>query len=131
MSLKHKISRVNEAVALKGTQMFGSMWMAYLFMIWGALGILPFLPVGFKNLVLLVSSAWIQLWALPLLAVGSNVLNRKAERRALEDHLALKLELALIKEEMAVIHAMDKKLDTLELEVLQEVKAKLDILLSR
>jgi len=71
---------LNDKLATWGTKAFGSMWAFYLFFIWGLLGMLPFFPDKFKALVLLISSAWVQLWALPLLSVGSSVLNRASER---------------------------------------------------
>ncbi|MEI6388153.1 MAG: hypothetical protein WCQ50_16115 [Spirochaetota bacterium] len=92
VTFKHWVNRFNEKLALYGTQMFGTMWAFYLFFVWGLLGMLPFLPVGFKGIVLLVSSAWIQLWALPLLAVGNAVLNKTSERRAKQDHETLKAQ---------------------------------------
>jgi hypothetical protein len=96
--LRTALSRFNEKVAVFGTKWFGSMPVFWLFFAWGILGMLPFLPNSFKSLVLLISSAWIQLWALPLLAVGTAILNKASERRAKEDHETIRKQYAEIKE---------------------------------
>lgn len=97
------ITRYNERIALRGTLMFGSMWAFYIFFVWGLLAFVPQLA-RYKDTILLISSAWIQLWALPLLMVGGIVLNRASEERAQEDHLAIQQEFALVKEEQQLLH---------------------------
>ena len=97
-TFKRRVERFNEKLALRGTQAFGTMWAFYLFFIWGMLGMVPFLPANFKGVVLLVSSAWIQLWALPLLAVGNAVMNKTSERRAKQDHETLKAQFQELKD---------------------------------
>lgn len=104
----------NEKLATFGTQAFGSIWAFYAFFVWGMLGMLPFLPAGFKEIVLLVSSAWIQLWALPLLAVGNAVLNKASERRAKQDHETLKASLAELKDLQKDNDKIMSKLDSIE-----------------
>lgn len=94
---RNAITRFNEKVAVFGTKWFGSMPIFWLFFTWGILGMLPFLPASFKSLVLLISSAWIQLWALPLLAVGTSILNKSSEKRAREDHETLKKQYEEVK----------------------------------
>jgi hypothetical protein len=120
MTLRERIAQFNESVAIGGTKVFSSMWTCYAFCVWGLLGMVPGLPKGFTDIVLLVSSAWIQLFALPLIAVGAVVLNRASEARATEDHAAILAELqeirethadileqlALAKEERAVLQAI-------------------------
>jgi hypothetical protein len=91
------VTRFNEKVAVFGTRWFGSMPIFWLFFCWGILGMLPFLPTSFKSLVLLISSAWIQLWALPLLAVGTAILNKSSEKRAKEDHETIKKQYEEVK----------------------------------
>ena len=108
-----QIKRFNERVATLGTQAFGSIWTFWAFFAWGLLGMLPWLSSDVKNLVLLISSAWIQLWALPLLAVGSSVLNRASEKRAKEDHTILHDEIKLLREEMAVLQEIRQLLETI------------------
>lgn len=88
----------NEKVAVLGTKFFGNMWTTYIFCIWGLIGILPWFPQHYRDFVLLVSSGWIQLWALPLLAVGNTVLNRSVEKRAKEDHQSIRAQLQELKD---------------------------------
>ena len=110
-----RINGFNEAVARRGTEAFSSIWAFYLFMVWGLLGLLPRIPSGFKEFVLLVSSAWIQLWALPLLMVGNAVLNKAAVRQAHSDHQMLIAELQLMKALQLENHEM-------HLQILEMVK---------
>ena len=107
------VKRFNERVARLGTEAFGSIWTFWAFFTWGLLGMLPWLSADVKNLVLLISSAWIQLWALPLLAVGSSVMNRASEKRAKEDHKILHDEIKLLREEMAVLQEIRSELQTI------------------
>ena len=98
VKFRKAITKFNEKVAVIGTKWFGSMPMFWLFFVWGLLGMVPWLPKSFQNTVLLVSSAWIQLWALPLLAVGTAVLSKSSERRAKEDHDILRKQFEEVKE---------------------------------
>lgn len=93
----NKIQRFNDKVAICGSTLFGNMWSFWLFMVWGLLGIMPFVPVSFRETILLVSSGWLQLAALPLLAVGGVVLNRTSEARAKSDHRMIMAELTEVK----------------------------------
>jgi hypothetical protein len=97
----------NERVALRGTAVFGSMWTCYAFCIWGLLGMLPGCSEPFKEFVLMVSSSWLQLFALPLLAVGNAVTFRLQEKRAKEDH-------SMLKTELEKINSMSSRLDRIE-----------------
>lgn len=60
----------NMRLAAWGTRKFGSMPAFYLFVIYGALGAV----FTAYQVTLLYWSNWVQLWSLPLLAVGSAVL---------------------------------------------------------
>jgi hypothetical protein len=60
----------NMRLAAWGTQKFGSMPAFYVFVIYGALGAV----FTAYQVTLLYWSNWVQLWSLPLLAVGSAVL---------------------------------------------------------
>jgi len=83
---------------------------------------LPFFPAGFKDIVLLVSSAWIQLWALPLILVGSAVLNRASEHRAKTDHELIRKEFAIQNAELARLEKIDTSLDRIQVQELKEIK---------
>lgn len=71
-----------ERIALGATRQFGTLWMTMLFVIYGALGAL-FVQ---QQPTLLYWSNWVQLWSLPLILVGTNLLGRHAEIRAEVDH---------------------------------------------
>jgi hypothetical protein len=126
-----KLILFNEKVAIFGTQIFSSMWTCYAFCLWGLLGMIPWLPKPFTNIVLLVSSAWIQLFALPLIAVGAAVLNRASERRAKEDHRMLKAEFASQNQELVRLSKIDVKLDEIQMKELGEIKAMLAQILTK
>ena len=104
VKFRKAITKFNEKVAVIGTKWFGSMPMFWLFFVLGLLGMVPWLPKSFQNTVLVVSSAWIQLWALPLLAVGTAVLSKSSERRAKEDHDILRKQFEEVKEMQKVNH---------------------------
>ena len=125
------MSRFNEKVAIVGTKSFTSIWAFYAFFIWGALGLVPGLPKAFTDIVLLVSSAFIQLWALPLIAVGAAVLNRAAEQRAAEDHMILRSEFAAQNDELARLSKIDVRLDEIQLKELAEIRALLAQVLAK
>ncbi|MGG2383109.1 hypothetical protein, partial [Salmonella enterica] len=80
-----RIVKANENIAIKSTKWFGSMAMFWACFIWAILPLFPALS-GAKDFILYVSAGIIQLVALPLILVGSNVLNRASEARAEEDH---------------------------------------------
>ncbi|GAA2141572.1 hypothetical protein GCM10009760_25880 [Kitasatospora kazusensis] len=86
---------MNERIALWLTKVFGSMWVTYLFFLYG---FAPLLWPG-QMVTFLYWSGTVQLWALPLLLVGSNVIGRAAERQATETHDMVAAELVLLREE--------------------------------
>ena len=96
-----RIRRLNERLAVVGTNVFGSMWTFYGFLALALLPLAPPLAVALP-IVQYASSAVIQLIALPLLAVGANVIGRRGERAARETHEALVKELRLLRSEVAV-----------------------------
>jgi len=107
-------ARLNKAIAIKITAAFGSMWALYLLIAWmlgwiawqqSGVGLIikdPY-PFGF---VLFLSNL-IQLWALPAILVGQNVLAAHADIRATADHETLEL-----------LHAIN----TTQLEILQKLQ---------
>ena len=83
---------------MRATLVFGSMWMTYVFFLYG------FGPVIFPQLMdkMLYWSNTVQLWSLPLLMVGQNVMGRAAEKREQETHDAVISELSIVKEELTL-----------------------------
>lgn len=92
--------KFNDLVAEKSTLVFGTMWMFYAFFIYGLLPLIPILT-PFQSQIF-YWSGWVQLWALPLLMVGQNVMGRSAEIRAQETHDAVMDELSVVKEELTI-----------------------------
>jgi hypothetical protein len=79
-----KIIQINEALAVWLTRAFGTMWICYAFMIYG---LLPAFAIFHPHQdAFLYWSNWVQLWSLPLILVGTNILGRDAEERAKVDH---------------------------------------------
>jgi hypothetical protein len=78
MKIQTHITHFNNWVAEQGTKIFGTMIMTYAFIIYGLLPL--FFPEQQDNL-LYVSNV-IQLFSLPLLAVGQNLSSKASERRA-------------------------------------------------
>ncbi|PSR20079.1 MAG: hypothetical protein C7B45_16640 [Sulfobacillus acidophilus] len=76
--MRHTLNRINEWVAVHVTLLFGTMWTTYAFFLYG---LLPLLFPG-AEVTLLYWSNTVQLWSLPLLMVGTNVLSRASERQA-------------------------------------------------
>ena len=79
-----KINLVNETFAVWLTKAFGTMWMFYAFM---AYGLLPAFALFRPHQdSFLYWSNWVELWSLPLIMVGTNILGREAEKRSNLDH---------------------------------------------
>ena len=88
------ITRFNDLLAARATLVFGSMWLTYCFFMYG---FVPVLWPAEMNTLLYWSNT-VQLWSLPLLMVGQNVLGRSAEYRATETHDAVMEELGLLRD---------------------------------
>jgi hypothetical protein len=96
----------NMRLAAWGTQKFGTMGAFYIFVIYGALGAV----FTAYQVTLLYWSNWVQLWSLPLLAVGSAVLGialNTMMRRQFDD-----VELIVHEQDQAAQHlaAQDEQL---------------------
>lgn len=84
LGLLGSVRWLNEIVAVWLTKAFGTMWICYAFMIYG---LLPALAIFRPHQeTFLYWSNWIQLWSLPLILVGTNILGRSAEARSKLDH---------------------------------------------
>lgn len=101
-----KIHKLNDKIAVTLTKGFGSMIMAYLFAIYGLLPLLRIFAPYQNNF--LYWSNWVQLWSLPVIAVGQNVSGRAAERRASRMYKAVMDSHKEQMEEMASIQKIIK-----------------------
>ena len=79
-----KINLVNETFAVWLTKAFGTMWMFYAFMVYGLLPAFALFRPHQDSF--LYWSNWVELWSLPLIMVGTNILGREAEERSNLDH---------------------------------------------
>ncbi len=79
-----KLGMINEAIAVWLTKAFGTMWICYAFMVYGLLPAFAILHPYQE--AFLYWSNWVQLWSLPLILVGTNILGREAESRSQLDH---------------------------------------------
>ena len=102
---------INEKISIWGTKAFSSMWTFWAFFVWGLLGMMPGLPAHITAFILMVSSAFIQLWALPLLAVGNALLSKKTESRAEKDHKMIMAELTEVRNMHHDIKKLLEKID--------------------
>ena len=95
-ALKTYINKLNEKIAMHITLVFGTMWTTYVFFLYG------FIPLFFPDSCnqVMYWSGTIQLWSLPLLMVGTNILGREAERRNKEMYEMIKSEMSSTKIQM-------------------------------
>lgn len=99
--MPRSLTRFNAALARRATLLFGTMGAFYLLTVYS---LLPLIDPRHQVTYLLWSNA-IQLVALPLLMVGTNLLGRDSEARAQETHDAVMDELAGVHELVADLHA--------------------------
>jgi len=85
------IKKLNDAIAIRATLAMSTMWCVYAFFL---LSLLPLISKDLETVVIYISSAIIQLVALPLIMVGQQKLSEAGEKRAADDHNTLIEELA-------------------------------------
>lgn len=115
-----RVLETNEKIAVKATKVFGSMWAFWVCVAWALLPIAPTLA-GYKDVILYVSAGIVQLAALPLIMVGSNVLNRASEARAQQDHETIMSEMKYLRhmhkdlmDEVKILRQVDERLTEIE-----------------
>ena len=91
------LNKLNEAIAARITSWVGTMWCAYAFAGLALISLPQAIHSGTAALIAWIAQTFLQLVLLPLIMVGSDVLSRKAELRAIQDHETLMEELALLK----------------------------------
>ena len=109
------ISKFNEIIAAKSTTLIGTMWSVYIFVLFCSI---PTLFPSIQGQILYLSNC-IQLVFLPLIMVGSSVLNKVSETRAIHDHKKLMQEFKILKELLADTQEQNKMLT----EILAGVKS--------
>jgi hypothetical protein len=93
MSIKENVGKFNEWIAVKGTLAFGNMWMTYLFFLYGFGPVLY--PAAMEKM--LYWSNTVQLWSLPLIMVGTNILGRITEKLITDMYSMIKDEFSELK----------------------------------
>jgi hypothetical protein len=88
------VSRINEILATRITMLVGTIWAFYAFVIFG---LTPVLWPDYEQTILYWSN-FLQLIFLPIITVGTTILSRDSDKRAREDHRAIKREFAILKE---------------------------------
>jgi len=113
----------NIKIALFFTKKFGSMITFYLFCLWA---LLPFLPgfSSYKDLILYISAGFIQLVALPLISVGSNIIGEVTEKRDQQQFDAVMQELQLAKDTRESQVALMQEIRDMHLELHKLLEAK-------
>ncbi len=108
----------NGMLAALITKCFGSMWAFYFLVVW-MLAWMFFATVGFSIFkfdqypftFLLFLSNLVQLWALPVLAVGQQVLSRASDKRALQTYQDAEILLELTDQIHALVKVNSKLTD--------------------
>lgn len=116
------LNKINEMIAVKATTIIGTMWCVYVFIVFC---LLPTLFPSLQNQLLYISNC-MQLIFLPLIMVGSAVMNKASETRAIHDHKKLMQEFKLLKEILADTQDQDKLLTEI-LAGVQSLQPKADI----
>ena len=115
-----KINQINETLALYLTKAFGTVWICYAFMIYGMLPAFAIFHPYQESF--LYWSNWVQLWSLPLILVGTNILGRNAERRSQLDHERLAKSYEEQKKTYSQVIAMLQKQEEMMTAMLQQDK---------
>jgi hypothetical protein len=88
------VTKINDILAMRITVVVGSIWAFYAFVIFG---LTPVLWPSYETQILYWSN-FLQLVFLPVITVGTAIMNRDSEKRALEDHKTIRREFDLLKE---------------------------------
>ncbi len=93
-SRRSTIAKINDVLASRITMLVGTIWAFYAFVIFG---LTPLVWPGYEEQILYWSN-FLQLIFLPVITVGTAILNRDSQTRAEEDHETICKEFALLQE---------------------------------
>jgi hypothetical protein len=88
------VGKINDVLAMRITMLVGSIWAFYAFVIFG---LTPILWPEYETQILYWSN-FLQLVFLPAITVGTAIMNRDSERRAMEDHHTIRREFSLLQD---------------------------------
>jgi hypothetical protein len=94
------VGKINDVLAMRITMLVGSIWAFYAFVIFG---LTPVLWPEYETQILYWSN-FLQLVFLPVITVGTAIMNRDSERRAKEDHHTIRQEFNLLREADTMLH---------------------------
>lgn len=97
---KGLVAKINDILAMRITMVVGSIWAFYAFVIFG---LTPVLWPEYETQILYWSN-FLQLVFLPVITVGTAIMNRDSERRAKKDHHRIKQEFSLLREADTMLH---------------------------
>ena len=120
--VKTIIDKINDVLATRITLLVGSIWAFYAFVIFG---LTPVLWPGYEQEILYWSN-FLQLIFLPVITVGTAIMNRDSEARAADDHETIQKEFALLKEAHDMLHTALRNIDRGVNELLARVDDKND-----
>ena len=115
-NLLHKAEQngLNTKIAVTLTTHVGSMWAAYLFVgiaVVGLAAIFGLLPAVAVLLVVWISQTFLQLFLLPVIMVGQNVLDRKSQLQAEETYNTAVSSYKDLEQIMQKLHDIEAKLE--------------------
>jgi hypothetical protein len=117
-NLLHKAEQngggLNTRIAVTLTTHVGSMWAAYLFVgiaVVGLAAIFGLLPAVAVLLVVWISQTFLQLFLLPVIMVGQNVLDRKSQLQAEETYNTAVSSYKDLEQIMQKLHDIEAKLE--------------------
>jgi hypothetical protein len=94
------VSKINDVLATRITMLVGTIWAFYAFVIFG---LTPVLWPGYEQQILYWSN-FLQLIFLPIITVGTTIMGRDAEARAVQDHETIQQEFALLRDANDMLH---------------------------
>jgi hypothetical protein len=94
------VSKINDVLATRITMLVGTIWAFYAFVIFG---LTPVLWPSYEQQILYWSN-FLQLVFLPIITVGTTIMGRTAEARAVQDHETIQQEFALLRDANDMLH---------------------------
>ena len=88
----------NDFIAVKLTNMVGTMWCAYVFAFIALISLPASISAGLAVTISWIAQTFLQLVLLSIIMVGQDVQSRKSESRSQQDHEAIMTEFSEIKD---------------------------------
>jgi len=121
-SFKSVVRKINDVLATRITLIVGSIWAFYAFIIFG---LTPVLWPAYEQQILYWSN-FLQLVFLPVITVGTAIMNRDSQARAESDHQTIQREFGLLKDAHNTLHHSLRAIDRGVEELLLRTEPKSD-----